>query len=65
MNIIKKLLTPEEIKTTTCRWCGGQYEFTDSIHPELPWCWRCTAAALEKYAAAPPRIREKKPFVKL
>jgi hypothetical protein len=28
-------------------------------------CWKCCDATLEKYAAAPPRIVEKKPFVKL
>jgi hypothetical protein len=49
-HFIKKLLNPEQILTAKCRWCT---------------CWKCCDATLEKYAAAPPRIVEKKPFVKL
>ena len=64
---LKKLLSPEEIKTATCRWCGSEYEFTVSNKPELPWCWNCTAAALEKFERGLPRrpVKRRTFFTKL
>ena len=65
-HFIKKILTPEKILTAKCRWCTAEFEYTATRKPELPlMCWKCCDATLEKYAAAPPRIVEKKPFVKL
>ncbi len=62
-HFIKKLLATEEIKTATCRWCNSVFEYTETQKPELPlMCWKCCDAALAKYAAAPPRIVEKKPI---
>ena len=64
MNIIKKLLTtPEKILTAKCRWCTENFEYSENNKPELPlMCWKCCDATLAKYASAPPRIVEKKPF---
>lgn len=66
MNIIQQFFSTEQVKKSRCRWCNSLFEYSETNKPELPlMCWKCCDATLEKYAAAPPRIREKKPFVKL
>ena len=33
---IKKIFSPEEIKTAKCRWCNSLFEYTETNKPELP-----------------------------